>query len=428
MSLRLIKFEPKLGLVLLVALAILCLAGGWFFVRWNFANAISSRLDLKRPESRQVVDWLIGIGPSDPRTHYAAASLLERTFDPDDLTRALREYELTAALSPYNYVMWVNLGRVRSLNGDPVGAEAALKRALELAPNYAGVQWAYGNLLIRQGKAEEGFKLVAKAAESNEEYSRSAAIIALQIFDGDVAQVRGAIGDTEVTNAALVSTLAGQGRFEEAVEAWSKLPGENRTEKIKKLGEDLTARLLSAKKFRLAVRLTGDLQTNGVDKPAIEKISNGGFEAPIKLRGAGAFEWQIAEGAEPQIGQSNTQKRSGGFGLFLLFNSFETAAFRTVSQTVAVEPGREYEFDGFYRSDLKTTATLKIEIADAATTGTIASSPLPLAGDWTAIGVKFTVPTTSEGIIIRLAREGCNSPACRVTGKLSFDDLSIRRL
>ncbi len=426
MSLKLVKLDPKLARMFLIAAAILCIAATWFFMRWNFANAIASRLDLKRPESKQVVDWLIGLGPSDPQTHYAAASLYEKTFDPGDLSRSLSEYELAAALSPNNYLMWINLGKARNLSGDAEGSAMAYKRALDLAPNYAVVQWAYGNLLIRQGETSEGFKLVSKAAASNPDYARNAVTTALQIFDSDIAQVRLALGEGETTNAALAATLASQERFDEAVDSWSKLPADGKIIKYKQLGETLAGQLMDAKKFQLAAIVISDLQVNNAEKPVIGQVANGGFEQGIKLRGAGVFDWQIAEGVEPQIGLSNAQKRSGEYGLLIVFNSFETSAFRTISQTVAVVPGTEYEFEGFYRSDLKTTASMKIEIADAATAGTIASTPpLPLAGDWTTMKVRFTVPLGGDGIIIRLAREGCAGPACRITGRLSFDDFSI---
>ena len=414
--------------MILIAAAILCVAATWFFIRWNFANAVASRLDPRLPESKLVIDWLLDVGPSDPQTHYAAASIYEKTFDPGDLTRSLSEYELATALSPYNYVMWINLAKSRSLNGDAVGAEAAYARALKLAPNYAAVQWAYGNFLVRDGRADDGFAMVAKAAASNPEYSRTAIITALQIFDGDIVQVRGALGDTDITNAALTMALAGQNRFDESYDAWSKLSPEKKLDEFKKLGESLAARMAEAKKFQIAARIAAYLQPNDADKPVVGQIANGGFENGVKLRGAGLFEWQIAEGAEPQIGLSESQKRSGKYGLSIVFNSFESAGFRPISQTVAVVPGAEYEFEGFYRSDLKTTATLKWEIADAATTATIASTPpMALAGDWTTLKVKFTVPAGGDGVIIRLAREGCNGPACRITGKLSFDDFSISR-
>jgi hypothetical protein len=83
----------------------------------------------------------------------------------------------------------------------------------------------------------------------------------------------------------------------------------------------------------------------------------------------------------------------------------------------------------FYRSDLKTPASLKWEVADAGSTQAIAGTPYIVpTTDWTSLKARFTVPARTDGIIIRLAREGCAGPSCPMNGKLSFDDISLRRL
>lgn len=415
--------------MLIVTVVLLCAVAAFFFARWHFANAVASRVDPKLAESKLIIDSLVALGPSDPQTHYAAAAVFEKTFESGDLERSLREYETAAALSPHNYQMWVNLGRARNLAGDTAGADAALKRALELAPNYAAVQWAYGNFLIREGRSDEGFKLAALSARTNADFARSAVTIALQIYDGNVAEVQRILEDGEAVNAALASSLTSLERHEEAVAAWSKLERNAKLTTQKQFGEKLIEKLAAAKKFRLAAVVTSDLAEDDAGKVAVGAISNGGFETGIKQRGAKLFEWQIQDGKEPQIGISDTQKRSGKFGLFMVFNSFEAAEFRTISQTVAVEPGRTYEFEGFYRSDLKSASSLKIEIADAVTGGAIAATPaLALAGDWATLRLKFVVPQASDGVIIRLSRDSCAGSACRITGRLSFDDLSIKQL
>ncbi len=408
---------------------ILTLIAAFYFVRWNFANAVASRIDVRQPESRLVIDGLIGMGPADPQTHYAAASIFEKTFEAGDLERSLAEYEKAVALSPYNFQLWINLGRARSQNGDDGGAEAAYRRALELAPNYAAVQWALGNFLIRQGRVDEGFSLAAKAAAANTDYARSSVTLALQIFDGNVGDVARVLGEGETVSTALVSSLAAQERHEEAVDAWTKISDTARSNpEMRQLGEKLGETLLAAKKFGLALRVTNSL-VREADRAEMGQIKNPSFEEPIKLRDAAPFEWRIDPGNEPQIGQSETQKRSGKYGLFLMFNSFEASQFRSFSQTVVVVPGSVYQFEGFYRSDLKTATQMKIEIADAVSGSVLASSsPLALAGDWTTIRLDLKMPPTSDGIVIRLVRENCPGTACRVAGRLSFDDLSLKAL
>ena len=427
MSLKIIKFNAWPVRVVLVLAAFFCVLTAWLFVKWNFANAVVSRLDAGRPESKPVAEWLAEIAPDDPQTHYAAGVVLEKTFDPGDLERALTAYETAAALSPNDYRTWLGLARVRNLVGDTEGTIAAFDRAIELAPNYSAIQWAYGNFLIRQERTDEGFALISKAAASDPKYTSPAVVTAMEFYDGDLARVRQILGDSEATNTAIAGFLAGQKRFDEAFDAWSKVPLDSKLTRFKELGDKLFGQMVMAKKFQLAARIAGEM--NSDEKPTVGQIANGGFEKGVKLRNARLFEWQIGEGAEPQIGLSDAQKHSGNYSLWMAFNTFETAGFRPVEQTVPVESGGQYEFEAFYRSDLKSAAMLKWEIIDAATLATLATTPPMIpAADWTPLNAVFTVPGGSDGITIRLLRTGCNGPSCPMNGRVAFDDLSLRRL
>ncbi len=429
MATNIVKIDQRIFRIAIIAAALICVAAGWFFIRWNFANAISANLDSSRPESRIVAEWLLGIGPSDPQTHFAAAVIFEKTFDPDDLARSLREYEIAASLSPNNYVMWMNLGKARSTSGDIDGANAAFHRALELAPSNASLLWAYGNSLVRHGNTAEGFSMIVRAAAAVPEYAQNAVTLALQIFDGDAAQVRTALGDTTSTNAALASVFAQQTRFDEAIESWSRISPAERSEKFAKLGESIAIKASAAGKFRYAARIYNDVRSVEGERPAAGQVSNGGFERGVKLANAGLFEWQISEGSSPQIGLSESQMRTGKYGLVIVFNAFETAAFRSISQTIAVEPGAEYSLESFYKSDIKSAAALKWEIIDAAANTSLAtSSQLAPAAEWTPLVVRFRVPAAGDGVTIRLIREGCSGPACPMNGRLALDDISIKRL
>ena len=426
-SLKIIRLDSTPSRVIIVAIAVACLALTYFSVKWHFANGVAPTFDRTRPESPMVANWLTEVAPGDPSVRLAAAVTFERTFDMNDLDRSMREYAEATAASPNNYLLWLGLARSRNLNGDTTGAEAAFKRSLELAPNYAAVQWAYGNFLVRQGSTGEGFTLMARAASANPEYAASAAATALQIFDGDVRKALGGLGETDATNAALQVALIKSERFDDAVEAWSRISADGKQGKYKQTTDKLAADLTAAKRFALGSRVYAAI--SGGEAPASGKIANGGFESEVKMREAPVFTWQIADGGSPQVGLSETQVHAGKYALVVVFNSFETAAFRSISQMVLTEPGATYELTGFYRSDVKTAASLRWEIADAATTGSIArTDALAATTAWAPFSVKFTAPTGSEAVIVRFARDGCAGAACPTNGTITFDDLAIRKL
>lgn len=421
MSVKLIKLEsPGKRIGLLVAV-LFCLAGAFFFAKWCLTNTIAASAIYK-----EIAELSIDLAPDDPQTHFALAVLNEKSFSIEDLPKSLAEFEKAAVLSPNNFRLWLAVGRARERVGDAAGAEKALRRALELAPNYAEVQWMLGNLLLREDKTDEAFAEIRKAAAGDPKYSAPAVSIAWQIFEGDVAQIKQNIGDSVQINFALAVFLAKQKRFDEAMQTWNALPEKEKKTIFKQAGEDLYAEMITAKKYRAALQIQNEISAEETGNQ-VGKITNGGLEEDIKAADQNIFDWQIAEGAKPQIGPNDAEKHGGNLSLLLIFNSSDGRDFRAVSQTVAVEPGKRYEFETFYRSQLKASATLKWEIADAADGKILASTDaVQAAANWISLTTAFTVPDGAEAVVVRLAREGCKTSICPISGSVWFDDFSIK--
>jgi len=423
MAIKAIKIETLISRVLLVLAGGVFLTAFFFFAAWSFANAIGSQA-----VDKEIAEITTRLAPSDPQTHYALAALNEQSFVSEDLPKSLAEYETATALSPHDYRLWLAFGKARERNGDRAGAELALRRAAELAPNYAEVQWALGNTLLRIGKTDEGFAMIRQAAESDVKFANPAISTAWQFFDGDSAQIKQNLGGSTKINSALAVFLAKQKRFDAALEVWNALPAgeeENKTT-IKQNGEELFKEMLAEKRFRDALEIQTQIgETEGF---APEKIFNGGFETDVATKNASVFEWQIADGLQPQIGFDNEQKHGGNRSLVVVFNSFNGKDFRAISQTIAVEPRRNYKFEVFYKSDLKTSATLKWEIADASSGKVLATTEATDAvSDWKSLRVEFAASETTQAVVVQLARENCKAGVCPISGKVWFDDFSINQ-
>lgn len=418
-----VKIETTLRRALLIAACLLFLTANFFFIRWCFADAIAAHAP-----NREVAEWSVELAPNDPQTHYALAILNEKNFAADDLAKSLSEYERAVSLAPHDYRLWLALGKARERGGDAAGAELALRKAAEIAPNYAPVRWTLGNALLRRGETETAFAEMMQAAEADPNYRMPAVNTAWQIFDGDIATVRRHLGDSANINFAFASFLAKQKRYAEAVQIWNDLPTESKKTIYKTDGEQLLAEMLAAKRYREALRIEQSVN----DKPAtanfaLGKIYNGDFETPLARGKTSVFDWQIADGAQPQIGPNGEQKHGGNTSLFFIFNSSDGKDFRQVSQTVAVESGKRYAFEFFYKAELKTSATLRWEIADA-TDGKVLAAVNPISSNagWTGAGAEFTTAAATEAVIFRLAREECQSGICPIAGKVWFDDFQIK--
>ncbi|CAN5365754.1 hypothetical protein BH10ACI1_BH10ACI1_13270 [soil metagenome] len=426
MPIKSLKLETSALRVSSLGAILICLVAVYFSAKWAFASTIAAQaVNQESAAPTEIAEFAVGLAPSDPQTHYALAFFYDKSFLPQDQPKSLAEYELATALSPNDFRLWLALGKARERNGDAAGAENALQKALALAPNYAGVQWAFGNVLLRQNKSNEAFAEIRKAVKSDSTYANPAISAAWQKFDGDISRIKQNLGDSSQINAALSLFLAKQKRFDEAFESWNVLSGDEKKNAFKPQSEELFNLMLTAKKYR-AARLIQQ-QLSGAETFSLGKISNGDFESNEKTTEKQEFEWQIADGAQPQIGIDNQQKRGGNYSLGFVFNSSDGKNFRAVSQTVAVEPEKKYNFETYYKAELKTSATFRWEIADAVDGKILAATEAVSANaDWTNLKVEFTAPQTSEAVIIRLIRDQCKTSNCPISGRLWFDDFSLQ--
>jgi Tfp pilus assembly protein PilF len=399
---------------------VLVAASAVFAVKWGFGNAIADRSD-----TLELDEIALRFAPADPLAHRRNAAHLNKTFIRTDADRALTEYEIAARLSPNDYLAWLALGNARERSGDGRGAESALRYAADLAPNYASVQWALGNTLLRRNKTDQGFAELSKAIRSDTKYALPASVAAMQIFSNDAAAAIKALGNFPNANAAIAQLVAGQERFSEAAEIWVAIPAESRVE-LKNEGEKLRAAMLAAKDLRNANAVNSTLPD--AVKAEIGKVYNGGFEAEVLPDGAAVFDWQIQKGSSPVIGLSDTEKHSGQFGLAVVFNSPAGKMPRTISQTIAVEPGTSYNFRFFYRNGIKSGPGISWRIVNAEDNSLIAeSSPLEFSDGWLQADVPVAVPENCDGIIIRLAAAKCAALDCRIAGPVWFDDIELTR-
>ncbi|MCA1638303.1 MAG: tetratricopeptide repeat protein, partial [Acidobacteria bacterium] len=107
-----IKLQTFASRIFLIFAGFACLILFFFFAKWCFANALAEKADTK-----EIAEMMVDLAPSDPQTHHSLAVLSEKTFLPEDLPKALAEYERATVLSPDDYRFWYALGKARERNG-----------------------------------------------------------------------------------------------------------------------------------------------------------------------------------------------------------------------------------------------------------------------------------------------------------------------
>src|SRR5258706_3593566 len=83
----------------------------------------------------------------------------------------------------------MELARALEANGDTINGEKAVRRAVELAPSYSHPRWQYGNLLLRQGRIDDAFVQLSRAAEADEQMEAPVFALASQVFGDDTDKI-----------------------------------------------------------------------------------------------------------------------------------------------------------------------------------------------------------------------------------------------
>lgn len=423
MAIKFIKLNGIASRAALFVAALLCMTAVYFAVKWCLANTLAAAA-----QAIEAAELAVGWAPSDPTAHRVSAALREKTFLIEDFAKSLEEYEKAASLSPNDFRLWFDLGKSRDRSGDMKGAERAYRKAIELAPNYSQNHWTLGNLLLRQGNSDEAFVEIRRAVENDPTYANPAVNVAWQFFDADVPLISRKIGDSVPIKSALSTFLAKQQRFGEAFDLWNALSAEDKKTTYKADGEQLLQALFAAKKYRSALTVQSQIAPAEGEKFESGKIFNGGFEADVKTANATVFEWTIADGLDVQVGYDPAQKHGGNRSLGIVFPAQSTQEFRTVQQTVVVESGKRYVFEMFFRSELKSQATVKWEIVDAADGKILASTAaVPNSSDWSPLTADFATQPTTEAVTIRFVRVACPTIFCPISGNVWFDDFSLKQ-
>ncbi|MBX3243618.1 MAG: hypothetical protein KF685_04010 [Acidobacteria bacterium] len=421
MSVSVINIKPKIRLAGVVAVPLLLLILSFLTLKWAAGRAVALQAEL--PEE---AEYAIGLAPGDPQTHFAAGIMRSETFGIENYDLALTHFENSAALSPHNYLIWLEVGRLRERSGEAKDGEEALRFASLLAPNYSSVQWAIGNNLLRQGRYDEGFAEIRKAVHSDPKYTAPAVGVLWNILNGNVDEIQKALGDLPQARIALISTLSSSGRHDDAVATWNSLSTEEkRSEQAESAANSLLKVLIDGKRFRDALKIVAD-RTDGNAIPALATVTNGGFESPINIRATSLFDWTFPDGNAPQISPTDGSRRSGNFSIVFAFGNLSDK-FRSPYQTIAVEPGKRYRLEVFYRSELKTKAKLVWKVIGLGDKKVLAvSDPLKeSSADWESVVMNFAVPDDTDGVQISFVREGCSGIQCAVGGLLWLDDISL---
>lgn len=426
-SLVIVHLDSPVTRFLILLPALLTIFACWFVVRWYVANTVAEYAVASEQDALEMARLAERWAPSDPFPHWQVAALTEKSFNAINLAEAVREYQLAATLSPYDYRYWMELADGLEAAGDQAGSERAFRRAVELAPAYAQPHWFLGNLLLRAGKLDEGFEEVRRAAIADDQMRPQLLNLAWQVFNGDVDQIARAACPTPDLRIQLATYLVGRKRVDDAMRVWSALSANDRVQNPP-LANDLKQELLKANQFKASLQVTRDTEPNA---PAPEQIWDGGFEVRLSASVGRPFYWSVTSRPQAEINLDADRPHSGRYCLRILFSVPNKLESISVMQTVVVQPNAQYRFEGFVRTrNLNSGSTPQIAMLDAADDSMLGQSPPAPTGnsDWQKFTFDFKTRPATQAVKLSIYRPPCGeAQLCPIFGNLWYDDFDIQR-
>ncbi len=416
----------------ILLIIVLLVAGIWsyFALRWYIGNMLAEYFNPTQ-SNFDVAKTATSLAPKDPLTHWRLAQVSQKALPLDQQGPAIAEYEMAVSLSPYDYRFWMTLGTAQEQAGNPAKAEAALRRAVTLAPAYSYPHWYLGNLLLRNGRYDEAFNELRLASQADPELQSQLFNLTWQIYSSDPQAMKTAVGDDASIRGKFAQYLIGQKRYEDGLRLWNGLSADEKKAN-KETGEAIMIALKNDLRFNDTVVVWNELM-NEKFRVEVGQIFDGSFEEPVSYTADTLFGWQVKNVAHMQVGIDPDHSHSGSRSLRLLFQVRTNLDTINVSQLVPVQPNTEYDFEFYVATEkLETGSAPEIQIIDASTGTAIFSSPQAPGGTnhWNRINFSFKSGDKTEALTLKIARVSCASeenPVCPIFGSVWYDDFTLKR-
>lgn len=354
--------------IAIAASILLALIFGWFSIRWQLGNMLAELTVPSEPGAKNTARIAADLAPRDPLANWLLVNTTATGTDASTFG-----VERVIKLSPADFRWWIEYGRAREQAGDFARAEAALQKAVELAPEYVFPRWQLGNYLLRRNRGDEAFNQLAKAAASGSVYREQVFSLGWEYFERDTGRLEQIAGNAPDARADLAKFYAAKNRAEDSLRVWNSLTEEEK--QGNRAGALVIARALYDKNLLRAAREF--VRQIGIEPEAqSETIQNGGFERPIGEAAEVYFGWRVSPVEKIDVKLDPTQKREGSRSLRIAFSGYAEPSLYIIYQLVTVEPKTRYRLSFWLRTEnLRSAASPPhLEIYNTADARQIAAS------------------------------------------------------
>jgi tetratricopeptide (TPR) repeat protein len=368
--------------------------------------------------------------PGDADAWHRLGQEFEYNLDNLDPSKAIAFNERAVKLDPRSANDWIDLAVAYEAEGVSAKAEGAYEKARRDYPLSANVAWQYGNFLLRQGHAPEGFEEIHQAILTDPALI-PLAISAVWRFDPDVNLLLGRVlpSDTEAEWQAL-DFFADLRETDAGLATWERLAtiSKGKPLDLKRVFPFLDE-LIAQGRVADVERVWSEALTasHWPETPPEDHslIWNGGFETDPAN---GGLDWRIQEMPGAYISFDTAVRHSGARSLRVDFTGGMNLDYAAVDELVPVEPDKEYRFQAFLRTrDITTESGMRFEIFDPQHPQVLNFLTSDLTGTnlWTAVQTMVKTSPDTHFVDVRLRRLPSRLFDNKLGGTVWVDDVTL---
>jgi tetratricopeptide (TPR) repeat protein len=375
----------------------------------------SHRVDSEKPD---VVEQGAALVPGNAAAWDRLGRLRQWDFANPDLPGAIADYQRAIQADPRSAHYWMDVASAYEATGDDTRARDAFAHAKAVYPISAEVAFYYGNFLLRQQEYPEGYQELQRAVRTD----RTLVPLAIsrtwrssEDVDSLLNQILPADADAYLQ---ALDFFASSHRAESGLAVWKRLLSLRQPILLSRTFPFLEELIRedrgddARRVWREAVTAAGHPYVEPRDHSL---IWNGDFVADSAN---GGLDWRWVPFPGVSIDFDAEPAPNGSRAVRLGFNGGSNLTLGAPWQYVAVEPGRNYHFHAYMRTqEITTESGMRFSITDPNHPDALNLLTDNFTGSrgWTAVDADLTTGPQTHFLIVRLLR----NPSRMFDNKLS---------
>jgi len=382
-------------------------------------NFVASRFAMSSLENR--LQLAVRLVPDNAQYHNSLGHLLYKNGQPQ---QAFEQYRIATSLNRHNADYWIDLASMASTSLDNGAQATAMDRAIQADPKNPLVASDAADFFLVRGEAEKALREFRVLIEEDSTNAYKALQHCLHIADVDTI-LKESLPPQPAAYLTFVDLLITKNDSLGAAKAWDALV---------RLGHPVdTARALLYVDYLISQRDVSHagqvwnqvMALNNLPSylPGSDNlIVNPSFDSDIMN---GGFDWRYRRHANVDVALDPSAFHTGHRSLAVTFDG-PGIAETGISQLIPADPGTEYEFSAYFKSDkMDGAGGPRLTIEDAYSGATyFQSDELKNSELWREVSGNFTIPLDAKLVALRLVRVPPESP---IRGKLWIDNLHLAK-